>query len=146
MGVNKFTETEVNQLQRNKYVKKVSSSSITYTTEFKEYFIFSYGQGIPPVEIFRNAGFNTAVLGQSRISNASSRWRKQALRPSGLNDTRQENSGRPHKQDLTDAEELILLKNQVTYLKAENEFLKKLKQAEREAIWKVNSKKKKNSN
>lgn len=144
MGINKFTEAEVIELRQNSYVEKVSTSSITYTESFKEFFILKHHQGIQPMEIFRSAGFNPTLLGSSRISNASSRWRKQAMRESGLKDTRKENSGRPKTRNLSEAEELKLLKNQVAYLKAENDFLKKLEQAEREAIWKANSKQKKN--
>lgn len=145
MGMNKFTEAEVFELRNNSYVEKVSTSSITYTKSFKEYFILKHNQGIQPMEIFRSADFNPTMLGRSRINNASSRWRRQALRESGLKDTRKDNSGRPRTSDLSEVEELNLLKNQVAYLKAENEFLKKLEQAEREAIWKANSKQKKNS-
>ncbi len=37
-----FDEKEIKILSKNKYVKKVSSKSITYSTEFKEKFIEEY--------------------------------------------------------------------------------------------------------
>lgn len=144
MGINKFTTSQITELKKNPYVKKISESSITYSETFKELFILKYQQGIQPIEIFKKAGFDPLLLGQSRISNASYRWKKQTQRASGLKDTRSNNNGRPRTKDLSDTQKLELLTNQVAYLKVENEFLKKLEQAEREAIWKANSKQKKN--
>ena len=34
-----FSEKEINELSKNKYVKKVSEKGITYTDEFKRLFI-----------------------------------------------------------------------------------------------------------
>ena len=39
MGVNYFTDEQVEILRQNKYVKNVSNKSITYDVSFKEYFI-----------------------------------------------------------------------------------------------------------
>ena len=36
MGVNYFTDEQVEYLRKNKYVKHVSNKGITYTLEFKE--------------------------------------------------------------------------------------------------------------
>ena len=40
-----FSEKEINELSKNKYVKKVSQKGITYTNEFKLHFIAEYGTG-----------------------------------------------------------------------------------------------------
>ena len=34
-----FSEKEINELSKNKYVKKVSQKGITYTNEFKLHFV-----------------------------------------------------------------------------------------------------------
>ena len=44
MGVNYFTDEQVELLKKNKYVKHVSNKSITYTLEFKELFIDQHGK------------------------------------------------------------------------------------------------------
>lgn len=38
MGTNKFTKEQMEQLRLNPYVEKVSETTITYTTAFKERF------------------------------------------------------------------------------------------------------------
>ena len=41
-----FSEKEINELSKNKYVKKVSQKGITYTNEFKLHFIAEYALAI----------------------------------------------------------------------------------------------------
>lgn len=144
MGINKFTNKEVEELKQNPYVKRVSNSSITYTKEFKELFVFKHSEGQSPHQIFSDAGFDISVLKQRRIDTASHRWRQKVKQGKDLEDSRFGKSGRPRHKELTGEEELKRLKAEVTYLKAENDFLKKLEQAEREAIWKANSRPTKN--
>ena len=38
MGANYFNDEQVKELEKNPYVKKVSSKSITYSEEFKDLF------------------------------------------------------------------------------------------------------------
>ena len=45
MGRNYFTEEQQRELQKNPYIQKVSSKSITYTKEFKEKFEEEYRAG-----------------------------------------------------------------------------------------------------
>ena len=47
-----FTEKEIEILSNNPYVKSVSSKGITYTDEFKRYFIAENEKGKLPREIF----------------------------------------------------------------------------------------------
>lgn len=126
MAVNTFTGEEVNELQKNPYVKKASEKAITYTDEFKEHFIEEYRKGKLPTQILREAGFDTRVLGERRVSNLSRRYRAMAERPEGLTDTRKGHSGRPSTRDLTPEEEIQRLKQKVKYLEQENAFLKKI--------------------
>lgn len=145
MGINKFTPQEVTNLELNPYVQRVSQSSITYTQAFKELFILKDNQGMMPTEIFREAGFDPAILKAKRIDSSAQRWRKKVINGQSLEDERPGNSGCPKTKNLTVEEEFKRMKAQIAYLKAENDFLKKLEQAEREAIWKANLKHKKNT-
>ncbi|MEQ7219390.1 HTH domain-containing protein, partial [Vagococcus fluvialis] len=52
MDINKFTTEEIEELKQNPYVKRVSSSSITYTKEFKELFVLKHSEGQLPHQIF----------------------------------------------------------------------------------------------
>jgi transposase len=129
-----FTTQEQAQLRTNSYVKNVSAKAITYTDAFKERFIQEYSQGKLPSEIFQEAGFAIDVLGATRIRKASNRWRTafQEQGPAGLTDARTHASGRPLTRELSLEEKYARLEAKMKWLEAENEFLKKLDQLERQ--------------
>lgn len=141
MAKKMFNEEEIRDLQANPYVKKVSEKSITYTQEFREFFVSEYQKCKLPTQILRSAGFDTTVLGKERIDSISKRFRKMEARPEGLADTRKGNSGRFATKDLTPEEEIQRLKNKIKYLEQENEFLKKIRFLDRKAQQKQNRKK-----
>lgn len=129
-----FSEKEINELSKNKYVKRVSQKGITYTNEFKLHFIAEYEMGKTPRQIFQDAGFDIQVIGIKRIECASDRWRKSYKEKGvlGLDDKRALNSGRTLNRDLT-LEEILAKKDaEIEYLKAELELVKKLEISERQ--------------
>ena len=129
-----FSEKEINELSKNKYVKKVSQKGITYTNEFKLHFIAEYEMGKIPRQIFQDAGFDIQIIGIKRIECASDRWRKAYKKKGvlGLDDKRALNSGRTLNRDLT-LEEILAKKDaEIEYLKAELELVKKLEISERQ--------------
>ena len=129
-----FSEKEINELSKNKYVKKVSQKGITYTNEFKLHFIAEYEMGKTPRQIFQDAGFDIQVIGIKRIECASDRWRKSYKEKGvlGLDDKRALNSGRTLNRELT-LEEILAKKDaEIEYLKAELELVKKLEVSERQ--------------
>ena len=128
-----FTEKEIKQLSKNKYVKSVSSKGITYTDELKRIFIAEKEKGKFTRDIFEECGFNVEVLGMDRIKSASKRWQKAYNKAgiSGLRDTRAGSSGRPRERELSLEEKNARLEAQINLLKAENELLKKIRLAER---------------
>ena len=121
-----FTIEEQEKLRVNPYVKNVTDKSITYTEEFREYFINQYKQGKLPKEIFKEAGFDINILGNKRIKSNTNRFKKMSERIEGFKDTREENSGRPLKHELTDEENNVKLKEENLKLKQQLEFLKKM--------------------
>lgn len=145
MGKNYFTPEQVEQLRNNKYVKQVSEKAITYTEEFKEIFILEYKTGKLPSQILAEMGFDSKVLGKSRIDNISKNIRKQSKRPEGFKDTRSTESGRPRERELTQEELIERQKQEIEILKAKVEYLSLLRKAEREAAWKESKSKKKKS-
>ena len=129
-----FSEDELIELRKNKYVLRTSEKAVTYTDEFKVLFIAESQNNKMPKMIFKEAGFDAEILGESRIRNAARRWRKAYDKEGvmGLRDTRLNNSGRPRKKDMT-SEELLAKKDaEIAYLKAEVELLKKLELGERQ--------------
>ncbi len=136
MSKKTFTDLEMLDLSKNKYVKNVTAKGITYTNEFKLQFIAEYENGKTSRAIFEDAGFDVDIIGIKRIESASLRWRtayndKGVL---GLEDTRTLNSGRTLNRDLT-VEEILAKKDaEIAYLKAELELIKKLELQERQVI------------
>ncbi len=96
-----FSPEELELLSKNKYVKRVSNKSITYTDEFKQIFITENSSGKPPSIIFAECDFDIKLLGGERIRACGKRWR--AIYKSGgatrLQDTRKFNSGRPNEKN-----------------------------------------------
>lgn len=147
MGKKYFTPEQVEDLRQNKYVKKVSEKSITYTEEFKEIFILEYNSGKLPSHILIEMGFDPKILGQKRVDTIVQRTKQQSLRPEGFKDTRTNNpnSGRPISRNLSQEEIIAKQQTEIELLKAKVEFLSDLKRLEREAMWKASKLKKKKS-
>ncbi len=91
-----FTEKEINQLKKNKYILRVSKSSITYSIEFKEVFIKGHLEGTLPRIIFEKYGFDIEIIGYKRIEQSAARWKKKYKENGilGLKGDRKTNSGR----------------------------------------------------
>lgn len=133
MSKRHFTKEEIDTLKKNKYVKRVGPKGITYTDEFKVFAITEYEKGSVSTVIFEKAGFNTAVLGESRVYGALKRWRK-AYRNNGvmgLRDRRKGRSGRPRERTLSSEQRLKRQEARIKYLEMELEFQKKLDMIER---------------
>lgn len=135
-----FSEEEIHILEANPYTKKVSSSTITYTQEFREFFICEYEKGNTPANILCKAGFDPKIFGKERVHSMCSNIRRMAAREDGLADTRKGHSGRPIEKDLTQEEQIERLKQKVKYLEQENSFLKKIRFLDRKAQYAQNQK------
>ena len=126
MGCNKFSKEQIEQLNKNPYVIKVSETTITYSEGFKQEFIQRYQAGKLPSEIFTELGFDISVLKHDRIASLAKACKKYLLRPEGVADTRKTKSGRPRIKDLTLEEQIERLKHKNLVLEQENDFLKKM--------------------
>lgn len=128
-----FTQEQVNELRQNPNVANCSERSILYHKKFKVLAIEKYLQGMPPSWIFKEAGFNLAIIGCSIPEECLKRWRRifKKKGKAGLTaDGRKGNNphGRPKGiENLSDKEKIKYLETQVAYLKAENDFLAKLR-------------------
>ena len=121
-----FSDNEVKNLRKNKYVKNVTNKAITYTDEFKEKLVLETENHKKfPRQVFEECGFNIEIIGKARIEKAAYRWRKQFKKLGQLKDTRKGKSGRPLERELSDAEKLKRAEAKIHLLEAENELLKK---------------------
>jgi hydrogenase maturation factor len=131
-----FSEDQVDDLRMNPYVKNVAQKSITYTDEFKELAVKAHCEGKSSRQIFIAAGFRIDVIGSERAKSSLNRWEKMSHRDVGYTDMRHTNSkGRARSKPRSPEEEVAYLKDKLEYLEQENEFLKKLRAAERQAMW-----------
>ena len=113
MGRGRLTPEEVQLLYENPYVQEVKGNQIIFTDDFKKHFIQEYvDAGKGPTQIFREAGFDTKVLGTKRIERAASRWKESYA--SGTLGAYSKTDKKVDKQ-----------KEQIKALKEENKLLKR---------------------
>lgn len=62
-----FTAEQLKELTESPHVAYVSSKTVSYTKAFKNAAWLRYCDGVDPVQIFEDAGFNVETLGKSRV-------------------------------------------------------------------------------
>lgn len=131
-----FSTEEINTLQKNPNVQRVSDRSITYTDDFKNRFMDEYLAGKLPRQIFVENGFDVDVIGIKRIEQSAYRWKKAYEKNGliGLTDSRKTSSGRPLKRELTPSEVIERQKARIELLEGQVELLKKLETTERRLL------------
>jgi putative transposase len=131
-----FSAKEINTLQKNPNIQRVSEKSITYTDEFKNKFIDEYQAGKLPRQIFEENGFDADVIGIKRIEQSACRWKKAYEKNGmiGLTDSRKTASGRPLKRELTPSEVIERQRARIELLEGQVELLKKLETTERRLL------------
>lgn len=114
-----FTQDEIDILIQNPNVEDVTTNTIKYTSEFKKLSLKKFNEGISPNDIFKEAGFNLKIIGKHTPNNRIRAW-KFYEKISDKNNTKYLAKEVKKNKILKS----ILQENK--YLKAENEFLKKL--------------------
>lgn len=122
----------VKELREHIYVKSASQRAVNFTPEFKQLAYDELHKGKTIREIFSEAGFDSEKLGNKRLENFQTRLEKEAEREEGFADKR---SGNSRQEAQTDEAKLLKrvkrLEHQVAYLQQENNFLKKIDEAEK---------------
>lgn len=125
-----FTSEQIVQIAKNENVSRCSERSITYSKDFKMKSVKLYQEGLTSTEIFLQAGFDLSLLGRDQPKSCLKRWNKSfgTKGESGLKETRGGAGGRPKKpKDRSDADKIKRLEIENAYLKAENDFLARLR-------------------
>lgn len=129
-----FSPEEVVSLRNNPYTLKATEKTITFTLRFKEVMLDGLQQGKSPEIIMRELGYDPAVIGDSRVKGIAYHITKEAESPEGLHEGRRT----PRMARAVTEEEvassapsrsLRRLQAEVSYLRQEVEFLKKIMQA-----------------
>lgn len=123
-----YTKEQRKSLLKNKNVTKLGKGVIMYTKDFKIKAIKQYQEEyMNPQEIFIKAGFDIDAIGRKKPKNCLERWNK-VYKEEGFKGLLEsdERRGRPKKmKDKRDKMERLEAEN--AYLKAENDFLVKLR-------------------
>ena len=99
MPRNYFTDDEIEELSKSKWVKKISKANIAFTNEFKNEFVHLLNNGVSPSRALESLGIDYRILGTNRVRRLSSRLRAQSNRPEGFD--RKPNSSKGKKRKLT---------------------------------------------
>ena len=132
-----FTREEIEKLLQNKNVTKCSEKAISYSKAFKVEAVRLYNEeGLGSRGIFENAGFNLKIIGKDKPKGCLSRWNRiKRIKGSANLETETRGrggKGRPKTKGISLADKLKRLEAEVAYLKAENDFLAKLRAKRRE--------------
>jgi hypothetical protein len=128
-----FSKEEITELMNNPCVFNCTKNFVHYTFEFKRSALDLYEQGVGPKEIWRRAGLPVGKWNKNYFVLTLRDWKRIVVRSGegGLNRLGglQYDRG-PNKEEKDKIKRLEL---QVKYLRAENDFLAKLraKRAER---------------
>lgn len=132
-----LSESERKILENNPNVLKVTKANVTYTPAFKEKAIKLHNQGVPPSRIFSNAGINVEIFGEGYAKKCIRRWKKvsSSIDSDCFKKERRgsKSTGRPKGRKFKSLEE------ENAYLRAELDFLKKLRALEAKYEKKKNS-------
>ncbi len=130
-----FSSKDRKDLENNPNVLKVTTSNVAYTTDFKAKALRRRKEGATPQEVFREAGIDLSLFGESYAKKCLQRWEKMEKAAGGLNKERRgsKSTGRPRGLSFKSPEE------EIAYLRAENDFLKKLRALEAKYANKKNS-------
>ena len=126
-----FTTEQVATLLQNKNVKTCSVKSISYHKDFKILAIRRYDkEGIPPSQIFKDAGFDLILIGRDTPHQCLVSWQR-VFKKKGEAGFAKETRGGPGRRfsqkNMSNTEKLKHYEAQIAYLKAENAFLAKLR-------------------
>lgn len=131
MNKPKFSKEQISELLNNRNVAKCSEKAITYAKDFKITAVKQYNEeGKTARQIFKEAGFNMDIIGKSTPKNCLGDWRRifKIRGAEGLSiEARGRHRGRSKTKWQTDADKIKWLEAKVAYLKAENDFLAKLR-------------------
>jgi len=125
-----LNEDQITDLRRNINVDRCSERSISYNKDFKIKAVRQYNEDrLSAKEIFELAGFDIKIIGKDKPKDSLKNWTRIYKRKGmlGLQEEQRGKVGRPRKNELGGEDKIKRLEAQVAYLKAENDFLVKLR-------------------
>lgn len=135
-----FTEDEMNILRANPYVKNITPFKIRFNVAFKERFWEEYQLGRPIAAIVADMGIDPEVLGSNRLYGIAQHVKDAAYSGEGFRDYYK--NSRDYAKDASElpaSKALTQLQHEVSYMKQELEFIKKIISLDKEGKRKCSS-------
>lgn len=127
---NYFSKSDVVILSKNPYTYSVSEKTIRYTLAFKEAFWELYRAGKAPRNIFIELGYDPNIIGQKRIEGVTKTLKQYVSHGEAFRQGRQRSLYKPPKDTdygtMPPLRAIATMQNELTYLRQEIEFLKKI--------------------
>ena len=135
-----FTPEQLSELLQSPHISSVIRKSVSYTIAFKDLFWQRYCDGVDPIQIFADAGFNIELLGRARVFAFAKTLRHQYVRGADWREGSEpaKESGIPRvdipipprgskrTKDTINPMELARMYHKVAYMEQELEFIKKI--------------------
>jgi len=127
-----FTRAQREILLRNNCVSRCSPKSITYSTDFKLMVVKqSQELGLSSNEIFRRAGLDLRIVGQNQRKQCLKRWKKVYWTRGDQGLLVERRGSRDRRFEIPkgqiESNKVTQLEAEVAYLRAENDFLAKVR-------------------
>ena len=132
----------VKELNGHRYVEQATEWSVSFTPEFKQLAYDEFYRGKSMREIFTEAGFDVAKLGEKRLRNFRSQLMAKADEKTGFTDKRKDKSLQtPLNTEAQMMKRIRELEHRNAYLEQENDFLKKIQELEKACVGKAGKRK-----
>ena len=132
----------VKELNEHRYVEQATEWSVSFTAEFKQKAYDEYYRGKSMREIFTEAGFDVAKLGEKRLRNFRNQLMAKADEQTGFADKRKnKNLQAPLSTEAQMMKRIRELEHRNAYLEQENDFLKKIQELEKACAGKAGKQK-----
>lgn len=126
-----FSDEDVRILSENPYVKSVTENQVRFTPAFREEYWKRYKDGQEPADILKNLGIDPEILGQSRIVGLHKRICDAAAN-GFISAAAQTPPADLFADSVVPAKALIQMQHELSYVKQELEFIKKIISLEKE--------------
>ncbi len=121
-----FSSKQIAELSKNPCVFECRERSIHYTYEFKKRALELYMEGISPNVIWKRAGFDVSIWKKGYCGSTIKDWRR-LVKKGGLESLTKLGGIQSDKGSKDNVDRIRRMGLQIKYLKAENDFLAKLR-------------------
>lgn len=129
----KYTKKQQKELEKNPYTYKATDNRIFFTKEFKQTFWIKYNGGMSPRAILKDLDYDLSYFNQGQIDNIVQNLRKKSIAGEQFTEGySKEKRPKIKLPQLDNSPQTIQqIQNEITYLRQEIEFLKKVSEQER---------------